>query len=156
MSKCSVYKSTTCQSSANCAAIQGITAKSTLGGCLNQAQPDNTFSTICQSSVQCSTETGLPPWWVRISQAFWALSLHASFYKPVPALTSHHECCLWLQITHLVFPLHSPMGKGGLTFWGLLGQTTKAALQQQLVWMLQKMLLDSLILRLHLETWRRT
>lgn len=44
------------------------------------------------------------------------------------------------------------MGKGCLTFWGLLGHTTKAALQQQLVWMLQKMLLDSLILRFHLET----
>lgn len=53
MSKCSVYQPTTCQGSADCAATQGMTEGSTLGGCSNPGQPDNAFPTIC-----CGAECG--------------------------------------------------------------------------------------------------
>lgn len=58
---------------------------------------------LLQSSMWCSTETWLPPWWVRISQGFQPVSLHACFYKSVLAFTSHHELCLWLH-----FPFTPP------------------------------------------------
>ena len=48
--------------------------------------------------------------------------------------------------------LSHPHGKGCLTFWGLLGHTSKAVPDQKIDMVPQKIFLDGLVLRLHGET----